>query len=103
MAALRDTSPIVAAILDGEHDDVLRHIARATDWRLKQVARESGLRPGSRIVVSDDAKISAEFAGRTGTVERVNPKTVSVELDPLDENDDRTNWRLPHSWLEVAP
>lgn len=100
MPSLRDTSPIVAEVLDGVHDNILEHLSRAADWRLKQRARETGFRPGTRIRVKPDA--DNLLGGREGRVVKVNPKTIGIQLDPEHDNDYRLDWRVPHSYLEAA-
>jgi hypothetical protein len=98
---LRDTHPLVAEILDGKYDEVLEHVERAAKIRLKQRAARSGLRKGTRIVIGEAALEQApDFVGRKGVVDKVNPKTIGVELDKLHDNDCRTSWRVPHSWVE---
>jgi hypothetical protein len=102
MGLLRDVHPLVAEILDGKYDEILPHLSRAAEARMKQNVAKSGLRPRQRIRITEAAlERMPEFVGREGKVERVNPKTISVTLDPLDEHDFRTAWRLPHSWLEA--
>lgn len=96
---LKDTCELAAEILDGKHDANLDYIMQATQARQKRAAAESGIRKGGRVRVTAE---ESTLAGRVGTVERINQKTVSIQLDPLDENDWRTGWRVPHAWLEAA-
>jgi hypothetical protein len=99
---MRDVHPILADIEDGKHDDLLGKIALAVERRQKRVVRTLGLRPNVRFRITDAAHAQApDFAGREGKVIRVNAKTVTVKLDKLDDHDYRTEWRVPHAWVEA--
>lgn len=101
---LRDVDPLVAAVLDGDHDDILAALNRACTIRAKRAVQATGIRPKSRVRITEEALERApDMVGREGIVVRVNPKTVSVTLDPLDDDDYRTDWLFPHAWLEPAP
>lgn len=96
---LKDTCELAAEILDGKHDSELDYIDQAVRARRKRATAESGIRKNARVkVIADESGMT----GRVGTVQSVNQKTVTVELDPLDERDFRTGWRFPHAWLEAA-
>lgn len=78
------TNQLVAAILDGEHDASLAELERAVTRRKKQM-----FRPGTRVRV-EGSKVAGE-----GTVLKVNPKRISVQMD------DGRDWLIPPSMLEV--
>lgn len=100
---LKDTSPIVAEILEGKHDDVLPHIHRAAALRMKRTAAASGVRRNSKIRIKDVAEEwRPDLVGRTGIVERVNQKTYTVKLDQLNDGDYDIYFRFPHSWIEAV-
>ncbi len=103
MPLLKVVHPFVADLLDGKHDEILDAVEHAVRVRKARRMSETGVRKGARVRVTDEAAERApELVGRVGKVERVNQRTVTVELDPLDdERDHRTGWRLPMTWLEA--
>lgn len=95
---LKDTCELAAEIMDGKHDDDLDYIAQAATARKKIKTAEAGIRKHARIRVTREG---GQIAGRVGKVTSVNQKTVSVELDPLNDNDWSIDWRVPHAWIEA--
>lgn len=76
---LRDTSPLVAEVLDGKHDDVLDNLRAAVEYRAKQKMSGEGLRKKARVRIKNDPR-ARDYAGREGIVDRVNKQTVTVSL-----------------------
>lgn len=83
---LRETSPIAAAILAGDHDDELDYIQQACSARLKRRFRK-----GMPVEV-----IEGRVMGARGTVIKVNPKRISVDLGADGQ------WNVPPSMLRVV-
>lgn len=77
---LRDTSPLVAEVLDGTHDEILNDLRAAVEFRQKQKTMVvDGLRPKARVRIKNDPR-AKDYAGREGVVDRVNKQTVTVSL-----------------------
>lgn len=93
------TSPVATAIIAGELDDVLTQIYDAVKWRRAELAAVEvrKLRPGARIRISASDSV---LGGREGEVEKVNPKTIAVKLDPVP-HDSRNDWKVPHTFVEA--
>lgn len=72
--------PIAKEILDGKHDEALDHIEQAAKHRQKQLLLLSGIRPGARVTLMVNPR-NGQFAGRSGIVEKLNPKRVTVNLE----------------------
>lgn len=98
-ALLKDTCELAAEILDGNHDANLDYIVQAAQARKKRKTAEAGIRKHARVRVTAEG---GQIAGRVGKVMQINQKTVSVELDRLDDNDWSIDWRVPHAWLEAV-
>jgi len=83
----REVSPIAAEIIEGKYDDQISLIQQACTARLKQAFRK-----GALVEVTQ-----GQLMGVTGTVIKVNPKRVSVDLG------ERGQWNIPPSSLQVVP
>jgi hypothetical protein len=70
----RDYSPLVQAILAGEHDGDLEMIQSAAAHRVKTMFRR-----GVTVRVTRECS-NPELVGRTGVVTKANQKTVSVGI-----------------------
>lgn len=73
---LRDTCPLAAEIIDGNHDADLQYVAEAAAQRLKWVMKNQ-FRRGSRVRLTAEAR---ELEGREAIVDAVNQKTITVNL-----------------------
>lgn len=82
---LKETSPIAAAILAGEHDAEIGYIQQACSARLKRQFRK-----GLHVEVTEGSVMGAR-----GTVIKVNPKRISVDLGADGQ------WNVPPSMLRV--
>lgn len=80
---LKDVHPICAAIINGDHDDILDAIAQSVKHRNNLKRHESGIRVGAVVQFTDDPKVS-DLTGQHGVVTKVNPKSISVAI-LLDE------------------
>jgi transcription antitermination factor NusG len=78
-------TPLVQAILAGDHDADLDRIDRAIRSRKQRM-----FRPGTRVRVID-----GRTAGEEGIVTKVNLKRISVQLD------NGSGWLVPVQMLEV--
>jgi chaperone required for assembly of F1-ATPase len=72
---LRDVDPIVAAVLDGQHDAILDSIEQAVRHRRKAAAPRIGTRV--RLVGTRNPRLE----GKEGEVVKVNAKRLSIFLD----------------------
>lgn len=79
---LKDISPLHAAILEGEYDGHLSSLRKAIEHRQKVALQSNGIRPGATVTIVDDPR-AGNLAGKQARVEKVNQKTISIEL--LDE------------------
>lgn len=80
---LKDVHPICAAIINGDHDDILDAIAQSVKHRNNLKRHESGIRVGAVVQFTDDPKVS-DLTGQHGVVTKVNPKSITVAI-LLDE------------------
>ena len=84
---LKDTCPLAAEILAGEHDNDLPHIIAAAQNRQKMRFRKGSR---VRIVGTNDATM-----GKEGTVLKVNPKTIQVGVGEKTYGDWDTEKQFP--------
>lgn len=80
-------TPLVQAILVGEHDTDLDRIDRAVRRR-----KQAMFRPGTRVRAIDGSRVD----GEEGIVIKVNLKRVTVQMD------DGRSWLMPVNMLEVV-
>ena len=83
---LQEASPIASAILGGEHDDELDAIQQACSARLRRRFRK-----GLQVEVTE-----GRVMGARGTVIKVNPKRISVDLGA------EGHWNVPPSMLRIV-
>lgn len=95
---------VPAAIFAGEHDDVLDLIDQAIKAR-----KRSMFRPGMTVRFNELAK---KIAGQTGTILKVNPKTINVGVGEVKYEDwdarkeygvwSGGEWNVSASLLEIV-
>jgi hypothetical protein len=70
---LQEVGGVTAAILAGEHDAELQYIHQACGARLKRMFRK-----GQRVRLVGTRNVELDL--KVGTIEKVNTKTISVEI-----------------------
>jgi hypothetical protein len=94
MTLLKDISPLHAEILEGRYDEDLSSLVQALNHRAKIVARNSGLRPGAIVRITDDPSAGSFLAGREARIKKVNQKSISITLTDPDVPDYKREWRV---------
>lgn len=92
---LSEVSPLVADILNGDHDDILDYIDQAVQARKKRMYR-----PGAKVRLVGTR--NAEIDGQIGTVVKVNAKRITVGLGEKSEWGYEREYLVPISMLEVV-
>jgi hypothetical protein len=82
---LKDTCPLAAAILAGDHDADLANILAAAQARTKSMWRKG-------MAVRFVGTKNPALEGKTGTILKVNTKTITVGAGDLVVRDQGTPW-----------